>query len=98
MSSSTNESLDSSRADIHDLEKEEVTPGGSSQGDAHDSEEIEMAPVEPLTDPEKAMPPVPKTVAAVDWTVPNDPENPLNWAKLIRHYHIVPPALISFAA
>lgn len=98
MSSSTNESLGSSQADIHDLEKEEISPRGSIQGDAHDSEEMEMTPIELQADPEKATPAAPKTVAALDWTGPDDRENPQNWAKLVRHYHIVPPALISFAA
>lgn len=98
MSSSANESLDSSQGDIHELEKEEISHVGSSRGDDHDSENMEMAPVEPPTDIEKATPHVPKTVAALDWTGPDDPENPQKWAKLVRIYHIVPPALISFAA
>lgn len=98
MSSSTNESLDSSQADIHDLEKEEISPAGSSLGDAHESENMEMTPVESPTDPEKATLPVPRTVAALDWTGLDDPENPQKWAKHVRIYHIIPPALISFAA
>jgi hypothetical protein len=98
MSSRTNESLDSSQADIHDLEKGEISPGGSIQGDAHESGKMETAPVEPLADPEKAIQANPKTVTELDWTGPDDRENPLNWGKLVRHYHIVPPALISFAA
>jgi hypothetical protein len=98
MSSRTDESLDSSQADIHDLEKEEISPSGSIQRDAHKSVRMETAPVEPRTDPEKAILAVPKTVTELDWTGPDDRENPLNWGKLVRHYHIVPPALISFAA
>jgi hypothetical protein len=98
MSSSTNESLDSSQADIHDLGKEEISPAGSSRGDAHDLGKMDMTPVEPTTDPEKAAPPVPKTIGALDWAGPDDPENPQKWAKLVRVYHIIPPALISFAA
>jgi hypothetical protein len=98
MSSSTNESLDSSQAVLHDLEKEEISPAGSSQGDAHDLEKMDMTPVEPTTDPEKATPSVPKTIGALDWAGPDDPENPQKWAKLVRVYHIIPLALISFAA
>lgn len=98
MSSSTNESFDSSQADVHDLEKEEISPAGSNQGDDHDLETMEMSPVEPPTDLEKATPPISKTVAALDWTGPDDPENPLKWATLVRIYHIIPPALISFSA
>jgi len=98
MSSRTNESPDSSEVDIHDLEKEEISPSGSIQGDAHESGRMEMAPVEPRADPEKAIPAVPKTVTVLDWTGSDDRENPLNWGKLVRHYHIIPPALISFAA
>ena len=59
---------------------------------------MEMTPVEPQADPEKAIPDPPKTAVALDWAGPDDRENPLNWAKLVRHYHIIPPALISFAA
>jgi hypothetical protein len=94
MSFRRDESFDSSEADIHDLEKEEISLAGSSQGDAHDSEKMESTPVEPPTDPEKAAPPV----AALDWTGPDDPENPQKWANWVRFYHIIPPALISFAA
>lgn len=98
MGSSTNESLDSSQADILDLEKEEISPAGLTQGDARDLEKMGMTPVEPTTDPEKATQPVPKTIGPLDWAGPDDPENPQKWAKLVRVYHIIPPALISFAA
>ncbi len=98
MSSSTNESRDSSQAGLHDLEKEEIGPSGSSEGDVHDSEKMEMTTVEPLADPEKAIPVAHKSSPVLDWTGPDDRENPQKWAKLVRHYHIVPPALISFAA
>lgn len=72
----------------------------SSQSDVHDSEKDEMSPVpvEAPADLEKAQISVPDRVVAVDWTGPGDKENPQNWPKLIRHYHIIPPALISFAA
>jgi hypothetical protein len=98
MSSRTNESLDSSQADIHDLEKEEISPSDSIQGDAHESGRMQTAPVQPPADPEKAISAVPKTATELGWTGPDDRENPLNWGKLVRHYHIIPPALISFAA
>jgi hypothetical protein len=48
-------------------------------------------------DLEGGTPAVPKEVAASDWTGPDDKENPQNWPKLIRHYHVIPPAIISFA-
>jgi hypothetical protein len=98
MSFRTDESFDSSGADTHDLKKEEISPGGSSQGDVHDSESTEMTVVEPPTDLEKATPPVPQTVAALDWSGPDDPENPQKWPNLVRIYHIIPAALISFSA
>lgn len=98
MSSGTKGSPDSSRADLHDLEKEEMSPRDSTQGDLHESEKMETMPVKPQADPEKAIPAASKTAAALDWSGPDDRENPQNWAKLVRHYHIVPPALISFAA
>jgi hypothetical protein len=69
---------------------------GSSQADAHNSEKDEI-PVEPPTDLEKATMHFPDTAAGADWTGPDDKENPQNWPKFIRHYHILPPALISFA-
>jgi hypothetical protein len=70
----------------------------SSHPDIHDSENDDMSPITPVPDPEKAIPPVPNSLAAADWTGPDDPENPQNWPQWIRHYHAVPPALISFAA
>lgn len=36
--------------------------------------------------------------AVLDWDGPDDPENPMNWPKWKRHFHVVPPAVISFAA
>lgn len=45
-------------------------------------------------DVEKA---TPKTAASpLDWEGPEDPDNPLNWSSFKRHYHIVPPAALSF--
>lgn len=34
----------------------------------------------------------------LDWDGPSDPDNPINWPKWKRYWHIVPPAIISFAA
>ncbi|KAH8696794.1 MFS multidrug transporter-like protein [Phaeosphaeriaceae sp. PMI808] len=34
----------------------------------------------------------------LDWNGPDDPDNPTNWPKWKRYWHIVPPAIISFAA
>jgi hypothetical protein len=82
MSSSGRESIGSSQVDTHGSEKDEMDP----------------TPVGLSTDLEKAAMPAPKRVSATDWTGPDDKENPQNWPKLIRHYHILPPALISFAA
>lgn len=48
-------------------------------------------------DIEKAHPQA-KAQAPLDWDGDNDPENPWNWSKAIRLYHIIPPAIISFAA
>ncbi|KAH8801726.1 MFS multidrug transporter-like protein [Xylogone sp. PMI_703] len=36
--------------------------------------------------------------SATDWNGPDDPENPFNWPKWKRVFHILPPALISFSA
>lgn len=37
-------------------------------------------------------------VNLIDWNGPDDPECPQNWPAWIRYCHVVPPALISFAA
>ncbi|KAG4417203.1 hypothetical protein IFR04_009652 [Cadophora malorum] len=34
----------------------------------------------------------------LDWDGPDDPENPMNWPRCKRRFHVVPPAVISFAA
>ncbi|KAH7399822.1 MFS multidrug transporter-like protein [Cadophora sp. MPI-SDFR-AT-0126] len=36
--------------------------------------------------------------AVLDWDGPDDPENPINWPKWKRQFHVVLPAVISFAA
>ncbi len=69
-----------------------------SRPDILDLEKDESRPSEPPKDAEKADVPAPNTLAASDWNGPDDPENPHNWGSLTRHYHIVPAALISFAA
>ncbi|KAH6613083.1 MFS multidrug transporter-like protein [Boeremia exigua] len=35
---------------------------------------------------------------ALEWNGPDDPDNPVNWPKWQRYWHIVPPAIISFTA
>lgn len=72
----------------------------SSRGGALDSEKDELSPIDPQLDVEQAKLPgqIPPVPTASDWTGPNDPENPLNWPAWFRHYHIAPPALISFTA
>jgi hypothetical protein len=72
----------------------------SPAGGALDSEKDEMSPIdnEPQLDLEAARITVSKEAAASDWTGPTDPDNPQNWSKWFRKYHIVPPALISFTA
>lgn len=47
-------------------------------------------------DAEKAIPQ--SLPSATDWNGPDDPENPLNWPAWRRHYQVIPPAFISFAA
>ncbi|TAQ83895.1 hypothetical protein B7494_g7775 [Chlorociboria aeruginascens] len=38
------------------------------------------------------------TISVTDWDGPDDSENPMNWPKWKRSFHILPPALIAFAA
>ncbi|EUC50976.1 hypothetical protein COCMIDRAFT_80474 [Bipolaris oryzae ATCC 44560] len=38
------------------------------------------------------------TTNPLDWTGPDDPDNPVNWPKWKRYFHIVPPTIISFTA
>jgi hypothetical protein len=47
-------------------------------------------------DPEKRIASVQESNAALDWSGPDDPENPLNWPSWKRYAHIIPPAMISF--
>jgi hypothetical protein len=72
-----------------DSEKEEISP----------IEPLEdTTPIEPPQDPEKGQPPVTRSTTISDWNGPDDPDNPLNWPKWKRQYHVVPAALISFSA
>jgi hypothetical protein len=48
----------------------------------------------PQPDVEKATPNT--APSSMDWDGPDDLDNPLNWPAWKRHYHIVPPAAISF--
>lgn len=61
-----------------------------------EKEQEQPSPVSALEDPEKGDAPQNHLVDSSDWNGPNDPENPLNWPKWKRFYHIFPPALISF--
>jgi hypothetical protein len=36
-------------------------------------------------------------VTALDWTGPDDPENPYNWSKARKFYHAFAPSLFAFA-
>lgn len=70
----------------------------SAQRDVTDSEKDEMDPAEVSRDPEKATITPPSSLTGSDWTGPDDRDNPQNWSVWIKFYHIIPPALISFAA
>lgn len=59
--------------------------------------QLEAPALNSSQDAEKATP-TPNPVTVLDWDGPDDPDDPHNWHPWIRHYHIVPPALISFAA
>ncbi|KAI9813299.1 MAG: hypothetical protein M1827_004241 [Pycnora praestabilis] len=37
-----------------------------------------------------------RVVTAQDWTGPDDPENPVNWSRWKRSYHVLVPALFAF--
>lgn len=61
----------------------------------------ETSPSPTLTAPidvEKAQVPSLAASNGTDWDGPDDPENPQNWPAWKRHMHIIPPALVSFAA
>lgn len=72
----------------------------SRAGGVLDSEKGDLSPIDPQLDVEQARlpPPAPIEPTASDWNGPDDPENPQNWPAWFRHYHLAPPALISFAA
>lgn len=82
MGSSTHESIGSSGADANGSEKDETNPSA----------------IDPSRDLERASVPVSNNVEALGRTELDNVENPQNWPKLTRYSHVVPPALISFAA
>ncbi|USP79487.1 hypothetical protein yc1106_06761 [Curvularia clavata] len=49
----------------------------------------------PVTEPDH---PEITTTTPLDWSGPNDPDNPVNWPNWKRYFHILPPAIISFTA
>ncbi|KAL2071149.1 hypothetical protein VTL71DRAFT_12384 [Oculimacula yallundae] len=73
----------------------------STSGNVRDNLETEKGPLsgdeyrnnlEKGKEEQKTPPPV------LDWDGPDDLENPLNWPAWKRRFHVVPPAVISFAA
>ena len=76
-------SLSSSSETIIDPEKEATVPEPPTQrGD----------------DVEKAAPAPQAPTSATEWNGTDDPDNPLQWSAWKRHYHVIPPAIISFSA
>jgi len=80
-------------------ESQETTATSSLSGQSlHDLHTQNHNPSveKPQSDVEKASS---KSVqSSPDWDGPEDPDNPLNWPSWKRHFHIVPPAAISFTA
>lgn len=74
----------SAQGNMSDPEKKsgDINPAGQSQIDLENGDGYE-----------KQAP-----LAVLDWDGPDDPENPQNWPAWKRHFHVVPPAIISFAA
>ena len=69
----------------------------SAKGEIGDLEKEASSPIDSPGNLEKGtkapnLPSDPK-----DWNGPDDPLNPLNWPMWKRHFHVVPPALISFS-
>jgi hypothetical protein len=62
-----------------------------------EKDNLSLTPVNNHEDVERAEERITSNTA-LDWNGPNDPENPLNWSKWKRFYHVVPPAIISFTA
>jgi hypothetical protein len=56
------------------------------------------SPISDSEDPERGIEPQSLPPNSADWNGPTDSENPLNWPTLKRYWHVVPPAVISFAA
>jgi hypothetical protein len=70
----------------------------STKNESLDPEKTIAGPIDGDTDVEKGEQTQPAPSAVLDWNGPNDPDNPMNWPRWKRHYHVIPPAIISFSA
>jgi hypothetical protein len=70
----------------------------SIENKSSDSEKAIQLPIDGDTDVEKGEQTQPTPSSVLDWNGPNDPDNPMNWPRWKRHYHVIPPAIISFSA
>ena len=70
----------------------------STKNGSSDPEKTIQLPIDGDTDVEKGEQTQPTPSTILDWNGPNDPDNPMNWPRWKRHYHVIPPAIISFSA
>jgi hypothetical protein len=70
----------------------------STKNESSDPEKEIKLPIDGDTDVEKGEQTKPTPSSVLDWSGPNDPDNPMNWSRWKRHYHVIPPAIISFSA
>jgi hypothetical protein len=68
----------------------------SSNVELSDSEKEPESPANFPADPEKGDALQNISNDPFDWNGPDDPDNPLNWIKWKRYFHVIPPAIISF--
>ena len=81
------------------LQHQSSVSSTSAKGEIGDSEKEPSSPIGATDSPgnlEKGINPPVIPSNLTDWNGPDDPLNPQNWPSWKRHFHVLPPAIISF--